>query len=205
MKNKIIRLFQILILNILFFSTFRPAVTAQAMTGPLGEGQLPSLDTFVTQVRNGHADELRGVYIPGLLAAPVVQQSSGMDDFVSPWQNVLTQFRLASRFGSTGLLAHNYLAGETFSLLENGQEIQLVYGDGHVSRFTVRTTLHYQVLDSSNKSGTFLDLETHTSVTASDLFNQIYNQPGRVIFQTCIQAGDHQDWGRLFVIAEPMD
>jgi hypothetical protein len=165
---------------------------------------LTDLDVFVEQVKNGQADQLRGIYIPGILAAPVVQQPSERDDFVSPWQNIVTQFSLASKVGSTGLLAHNYLAGKSFALLTSGQEFYLVYGDGRVAHFTVSEKLQYEALDPASASSKFVDLETGSTLTHSELFLKVYDRPGQVILQTCIEKDGQPSWGRLFIIAEPV-
>jgi hypothetical protein len=180
-----------------------PSGTVQAMSDGFNSTTLPGLETFVEQVVNGQAGELRGVYIAGILAAPIIRQPDGMDDFVSPWQNVLTQFGMASRFGSTGLLAHNYLAGETYALLREGQEIQLVFGDGRIDTYVISEFLRYQALAPESTSSAFLDLESRGILTYSELFAKAYNRPGQVIFQTCIQTGQDLSWGRLFVIAQP--
>lgn len=201
MAHRLIRLIYSFVLVLL--SIFVSSGQALAMADPFDEVELPSLNAFVEQVSNDQPGELRGIYIPGILAALVVQQPAGMGDFVSPWQNIVTQFRLASEFGSTGLLAHNYLAGETFALLQQGQEIHLIQGDGRVSTFVVTDSLRYRVMEQESASATYVNMEDHTSLTHSGLFTKVYNRPGQVIFQTCIQAGNDLTWGRLFVIAEP--
>ena len=184
----------------ILFQVSLPSGNVHAMASDSFNGmELPSLNLFIEQVSNGQTGEVRGVYIPDILAAPIVQQPAGKKDFVSPWQNVVTQFSMATRLGSTGLLAHNFLAGEAFALLEEGREIYLIHGDGEISTFIVTEILQYQTLDSN----TFVDLGTHKSITASSLFTRVYNRPGQVVFQTCIQSGDDPNWGRLFVIAEP--
>lgn len=180
-----------------------PSVRVHAMTDTFQGSDLPSLEAFVEQVRDGQAGEVRGIYIPGRLAAPVVQQPAGIEEFVSPWQNIVTQFGLASRFGSTGLLAHNYLSGESFAYLHEGQEIHLIQGDGRINTFIVSEVHQYQAMNPDSTSSTFVDLESNASLTDSELFTKMYNRPGQVVFQTCIQAGNTLTWGRLFVIAEP--
>ncbi|HSK65559.1 MAG TPA: hypothetical protein VK888_01415 [Anaerolineales bacterium] len=180
-----------------------PSGRVQAMTDDFNDESLPGMDAFVGQVRNGQSGELRGIYIPGILAAPIVQQPRGMEEFVSPWQNIVTQFGLASNYGSTGLLAHNYLAGKSFHFLQPGQEIQLVYGDGRVATFIVSEILHYQALEPDSTSSSFIDLDTGEAQSYASLFSRIYHRPGQVVFQTCISAGEDIAWGRLFVIAEP--
>jgi hypothetical protein len=205
MVRKPIRLFLTFAFTITLLSALLPAGNVHALTSQFDDGVLPSLDDFIGQVSNGQAGVISGVYIPGLLAALVVQQPDGMYDFVSPWQNVITQFGLASRFGSTGLLAHNYLAGEAFGQLRKGQEVYLVDGNGAISTFIITEILRYQPMESSSTATRFLELESHGIITSSDLFTKIYSRPGQVIFQTCIQAGGDPSWGRLFVIAIPSD
>ena len=196
----------VLLLNFILIlcSTLLPTANAYALVDDPSNVALPSLERFVVQLKNGQAEELRGVYISGVLTAGVVGQPVGMDDFVSPWGNTLTQFNLASRLGSTGLLAHNNLAGKTFTSLQTGQEIYLVYGDGHVSTFVVSEILRYQASDPDSTSSSFIDLEEGGLLSASELFVKVYNRPGQLILQTCIAAGDILSWGRLFVIAKPI-
>ncbi len=198
-----IRLFLILIFITTSFTALLPSGEVHALAGPFDGTSLPSLDQFIAQVSDGQAGILRGVYIPGILAAPVIQQPGGRDDFVSPWQNIVTQFGLASRLGSIGLLAHNYLAGEAFELLEEGQEIDLIDGRGIVSTFIVTQTLRYRALESDSTATRFLDLQSGNTIASADLFRKVYSQPGQVVFQTCIQANGNASWGRLFVIATP--
>lgn len=164
---------------------------------------LAGLDVFVEDVKNGQTGELRGIYIPGILAAPVVQQPSGKADFVSPWQNVATQFSLASKVGSTGLLAHNYLAGHSFALLEKRQEFYLIYGDGRVAAYVVTEILEYQALEPASTSSAFVDLKDGSTLTHKELFTKVYDRPGQVILQTCITMDDDASGGRLFIIAKP--
>lgn len=183
--------------------SFLPPADAHALLESSNSTSLPPLDRFIQEVKNGQADELRGIYIVDLLAARIVQQPSGSNEFISPWENVVTQFSLASRLGSTGLIAHSYLAGKSFVLLQPGQEINLVYGDGHTSKFVVAESLRYQALNANSTSSTFMNLNNKRIHTANQLFTEIYNRPGTVIFQTCIEANNNPTWGRLFVIAEP--
>lgn len=196
-----------LLANIFIFftlsATLIPSYGVQALSSHSHSDNLPLLNAFVSQVKNGRSDQLRGVYIPEILAAPVVQQPAGNDGFVSPRQNIVTQFGLASEFGSTGLLAHNTLAGASFSQLEADQKIYLIYGDGQIVTFVVTKILRYQALEPNNTSSKFIDLNTNESLKASDVFSKVYNRQGQVIFQTCISEGAELSWGRLFVIAEP--
>ncbi len=98
----------------ILFTTLVPSDSTHALNNDAKGGNLPLLDVLVSPLRGGQADSVRGIYIPDLLTAPVVQQPSGDHEFISTEENALTQFGLASQFGSIGLLAHNYLAGATF-------------------------------------------------------------------------------------------
>ena len=203
MALKLIRSCLLISSIILLCSTSIPAGNVHALTTDSNDVDQSLLTTFARLVQNGHADQLRGLYIPELLSAPVVQQPAGVDGFISPWQNVVTQFGFASKLGSTGLLAHNDLAGKSFALLHKGQEFYLIYGDGKIAAFVVSEILQYQALEPSSPSSSFTDLGNNKILTSSELFTKIYAHPGRVVLQTCISAENSPTWGRLFVIAEP--
>lgn len=171
---------------------------------PTGNVQaLTDLDVFVEHVKNGQAGDLRGIYIPGILAARVVQQPNGRPEFVSSWENIATQFSLASKVGSTGLLAHNYLAGQSFALLKAGQEFYLIYGDGQVAAYSVSEILQYQALESTSTYSSFVNLTDGSILTHEELFMEVYDRPGHAILQTCITMNDDPSGGRLFIIAKP--
>jgi hypothetical protein len=180
-----------------------PTRSAQAFNDPFSAGKLPLLKEFIHQVKNGQADDLRGIYIPEILAARIVQQPDGKNEFVSSWDNIATQFDPAADLGSTGLLAHNYLAGKSFPHVQKNNIFHLVYGDGRTSAFIVTEILQFKALEPANVSGNFINLENGDSLTASELFLKAYNRPDHVILQTCISASNNSSWGRLFIIAEP--
>ena len=190
-------------LLVLLLGRLLPVENVHALSASSQQGDLPDLLTFVDQVKNGEAGELRGLYVPELFAITVVQQPAGDHEFVSPRHNILTQFGLASRYGSTGLLAHNYLAGETFSLLEKDQILHLVYGDGEIATFAVTEVLEYQALEPDSPSSRFVSLQDGSLLTTAGLFSEVYHNEGTVTLQTCISKGNQLNWGRLFVIAEP--
>ena len=189
---------------VILCSTIFPTVNVRALTDPSATVDFPGLDVFIKGIKNGQADQLRGLYIPNILAARIVQQPTGMYGFVSTSQNVLTQFGLASKYGSTGLLAHNDLAGQSFAYLHEGQEFRLVYGDGRTTTFVVSKVLQYQAMQPNSTSSSFVDLENDSIVSTAELFTTIYDRPGQVVLQTCINAQDNPTWGRLFIIAEPL-
>jgi hypothetical protein len=168
-----------------------------------GKANLPNFTDFSKAVQNVKADTLGGVYVPNVMALPVVQQPSGNDGYVSNYDGQVTQFGLASQYGNVGLLAHNYLSGKEFSQLSVGQEVRLIYGDGKVEYFIVKEVLQYQALQPNSQWSSFRDLKDNTVLTAEQMFKRVYTGNRHVTFQTCIYAEGTSSWGRLFVVAVP--
>ncbi|MFZ5821758.1 MAG: hypothetical protein ACOYYJ_17825 [Chloroflexota bacterium] len=195
--------------QVFFFSTiFFMLVSALYVPLPAhaqghAEGLALDFPGFVMSVQDGQAGILRGVYVPGTLALPVVQQPTGWPGYVAETAGVVTQFGMAAEVGNVGLLAHNYLAGQAFTNLFPGQEVRLVYGDGSVEYFVVTEVLQYQALQPYSPTSEFRNLETSLTITVEELFRQVYRGERHVTFQTCIEANGNGSWGRLFVIAQP--
>jgi hypothetical protein len=182
-------------------------VSALALVYPPGEPDaettLPEYKSFIESVQNGEAGVLRGVYVPDVLAMPIIQQPVGYPGFVSQTNGEITQFRMASEVGNVGLLAHNYLSGVSFTNLAPGQEVRLIYGDGRVEYFIVDQVLRYQALQPYSPYSEFRDLDTNITITAEELFRKVYRGERHVTFQTCIEANGNSNWGRLFIVAQP--
>ena len=164
----------------------------------------PGLLEFRTMLDYGSRNRIVGIYAPGNFALPVVQQPSSNPGFVSAEAEVLTQFGLASEYGTLGFLAHNTLSGVNFFDLKVGETIVLVLGDGILRTFIISEQLSYQALSPSSPYSNFRDLnDTSIEITSTDLFNQIYAEKGKLVFQTCIASNGVENWGRYFVIAVP--
>ena len=164
---------------------------------------LPDFRDFAQPVDNGDVNTLSGVYVPNVLALPVIQQPSGDDGYVSNKDDQTTQFAMASQFGSVGLLAHNYLSGRFFSELAVGQEVRLVYGNGRVEYFVITEILRYQALEPNSQLSSFRSLDHSEVLSAEQMFKRVYAGERHVTFQTCIAANGTVSWGRLFIVAEP--
>lgn len=167
------------------------------------KADLPNLGDFTQAVQNGEANVLRGVYVPDVLALPVVQQPWGNAGYVSNNDGEATQFRMAAQYGTVGLLAHNHLSGRRFSQLAVGQEVHLIYGDGRIESFIVTEVLRYQALQPTSPYSSFLNLDREETLSAEGMFKRVYFGDRHVTFQTCIEFGGDLSWGRLFVIAIP--
>lgn len=202
LKNQIQRtIFSGSLLFFVFISVFFNHTAALAMGN--NSAPLPNFSDFSQVVRNGKADLLGGVYVPNVLALPVVQQPVENSGYVSNNDGQVTQFGMASQYGNVGLLAHNYLSGKVFSQLVVGQEVRLIYGDGKVEYFVIKEVLKYQALQPNSQWSSFRDLKDDTVLTAEQMFNRVYTGERHVTFQTCIYAEGISSWGRLFVVAVP--
>lgn len=167
---------------------------------------LPSLREFVPTIKNGQAGQIVGVFITDTLALRVVQQPSSNPGYVSSEPGVVTEFAMAAQFGTTGLLAHNTAAGASFDQIIAGQKIVLVYGNGDLKFYRVDQIRRYQALSPTSPYSSFTDLdEPGRTLSVETLFYQVYQSDGNLVFQTCIERDGQASWGRLFVIAEPIE
>lgn len=183
----------------------RTGASGTAPTQLTNLSSLPSLLNFIPAIQNGKARQLVGVYADQAFALQIVQQPSSNPGFVSSEPEVVTQFALASQYGSIGLLAHNTAAGDYFDLLQTGQKITLVYGDGHLKSYRVSQIRQFQALLPTNPYSNFKELTAPDKILSVEtLFYQIYQSNGNLILQTCIEKDGESSWGRLFVIAAPI-
>jgi hypothetical protein len=178
---------------------FRP-FPAEALSQPA----LPDLATFTLSVQDGQAGVVRGVYVDSVLAYPVIQQPSYNAAYVSNTDGVVTEFSAAHQTGNIGLLAHNTLAGRSFFNLKPGQSVVIIYGDGKTETFIVTQILRYAALSPFSTTSEFKNLDTNITISATQLFSNVYTGSRHVTFQTCIEYNGNDSWGRLFVIAVPM-
>ena len=163
-----------------------------------------ALQKFVEKVTDGQAGAIRGIYADNIMEFPVVQQPSNQPGYVSEQQDVVTEFAMAKKYGVTGILAHNFLAGKVFFDLQLNDLIQVVYGDGSTQTYKIVDVLHYQALSPDSPTSSFTDLDNGETLSASQLFKKVYAGNGQLTLQTCIQVGSEDSWGRLFLIAEPV-
>jgi hypothetical protein len=163
---------------------------------------MQDLIKYTAKLTNGRGNNVTGVYVKDVLAYPVTQQPSGSAAYVSSKRDVLTQFSSPKRYGTVGILAHNYLAGVSFYDLSRGQDIYVLYGDGTMAQYVVTDIRSFQALDPHSPYSDFVDLDTDTRHTAKSVFYQVYGNKDKLVLQTCIEMQGNGSWGRMFVIAE---
>lgn len=163
---------------------------------------LESENAFIEDLTNGKPEEIVGLWLPGLAGLVVEKQAEGEPGYVSEKTNNVTRFQLADKFGSIGLLAHAHKAGTIFHKLITGQIVTLIYGDGSTVGFKIDEIRLYQALDPADPHTGFKSLlPGGASISQEELFYEIYDQPGRLVLQTCIINDNNNLWGRKFIIA----
>lgn len=169
------------------------------------EPNIAGLKAFAALVFTGESGVIRGVFVPDLFAYPIIQQPSGNNIYVSTKSDLVTQFRLADQNGVTGLLAHNYLSGQSFYDLEIGQRIWIVYGDGELRQYQVSSTSEFQKIAPTNLYSPLIDLSTQAERTTGEVYTQFYRGAHHLVFQTCLAGEGRLDWGLYFVMATPVE
>lgn len=188
----------------LFFSIVAPVSAAPLHDeSPAGMPGL-TLQEFAAQLSAAPQGKPAGLYVADTLALPIVQQPAGQPGFVSSQAGVTTQFGMAEKYGTTGLLAHNTLAGAEFSKLETGQFAALVYNNGETRYYRIIAIDRYIAIEPGSAYSDFLDSDSNR-ITAAELFKRVYqNGDDRLVLQTCIANDGIASWGRLFITAEPV-
>lgn len=176
--------------------------TGQAQSAPASD--LPSLEAFIPQVIDGQADSVRGLYIPGLIALRIVQQPDGQFDFISYEADTATQFQSPSLFGVIGLLAHNFLSGQSFFQIVPGQLLTIIYGDGQAEDFKVAEIHDYQRLTELDLHSDFQDLANNQTLSADQVFQLYYQGQRHLTLQTCLEKEGNWNWGIRMITAFPV-
>ncbi len=161
---------------------------------------------FIKSVTNKRiGNQFVGMIAPNHFNLPITQQPIGRPDFVSNEPDVITEFSLSKQYGSIGLLAHNHLAGSSFTYLQENDLIVLVTANKEYKLYKVEKILSYQALSPNSPYSNFVDLkDSNRILSAVDLFMEVYTEEGSLVIQTCIERGGEPSWGRLFIQAFPV-
>lgn len=192
-----------LALDISLFTQLMAFLPPSDMAG-IARGRTVHPAPIVLTVAADESKFVQGVYVDGALDMGVVQQPEGDTNYVSPHKGELTQFGAVSQYGNIGLLAHNYLAGRSFSRLVVGQEVQILYSSGETESFVITEILKYQALDPKSPYSSFRNLTNQNEIlSVGEMFDRVYKGDHHLTFQTCIANDGISSWGRLFVVARP--
>jgi hypothetical protein len=194
---------------------FTPVPYSLPTNDPAAEFQnsFVSLEEFTAQVEDG-TDFIRGLYVKDKFTLRVSQQPEGDFGYITLLSGEVSQFGLAEINGVIGLLGHVQLVGKDFSKVFEGQEMSVVFGNRKTKMFRVTEILRFQAYSPDSPYSDFIQVDRNnqiiggTFVSANDLFLRIYTG-NRLVLQTCIdgneEAAGGETWGRLFIIAEPVD
>ncbi len=163
----------------------------------------PYIQAAINSLQGGMT-KATGLYVEGLMLLDVIQQPQDKAWYVSEEPESVTQFGMAAKYGSVGLLAHNYAAGARFEQINIGDRIYIAYEDGDTEGFIVSSIDKYQALSPKDPRTSFVNLSTQKNLSAEELFLKVYGGKHHLTLQTCIALGSESSWGRLFIIADPI-
>jgi hypothetical protein len=169
------------------------------------QSTVSSINEFVETIKDGNKNSIRGVYLADIFALRVVEQPANNPNFVSSIEGVATQFALANKYSTIGFLAHNFLSGKYFFDMNLGDIVQVIYGDGKIDQFRVTHIFQFQALQPNSPKSQFVDLQNGEKLSSTQLFEKMYTGKKHITFQTCIQKDGIDSWGRLFLIATPLE
>lgn len=160
------------------------------------------LSVFKVNTVFGQTGLIRGLYAPNMFAFRVVQQPIGNYLYISSLEDVVTQMQSAERYGVTGLIAHNYLAGRYFIKMRTGQEIQVILANGKYIVYRVTTIEFYQRIVPDCSTSDLIDLSNGNRMNYADVFDRFYTGEHRLTLQTCLSMNGLQNYGLVFVTSE---
>ncbi len=163
-----------------------------------------TLDRFASQLVDGEASRVVGVYVQNILQLEVDQQPPTDPLFVNPQFGVATEFGRASLNGVVGLLAHNTSSGILFYQIHLNDHVEVVYGDDHIERYQVRSISEFQKLDTLSPMSDFVDLATGATLSSTEVFNRFYSGARHLTLQTCLEHNGDPNWGLHFIEAYPV-
>jgi hypothetical protein len=180
-----------------------PVIVQPTFITPTLPAYINNLQQFTDAVANGEAGVLRGVFVAGVMALPVIQQPQGNFNWISEAYDNVTQFQAATEHGVVGLLAHNTRAGRAFSQLQPGKLFYLVYGDGTTRAYKLAELHAFQALQPLSPSTDYLDLTNGQKLTTPEVFSLYFTGSYPLVLLTCIEKNGDSSWGRLFLMASP--
>lgn len=162
-------------------------------------------ESFLSEVTNGDAGTVTGIYVAGLLKLRVLQQPSQDVAFVSNEDGTATQFQSPALYGVIGLLAHNFLSGKHFLSLAPGHEIRIIFGSGSFQRFQVSAIADFERMTRFDIRSNFRDLMTDQLLSSKDLFARYYREGNYLTLQTCLEGEGYSNWGVRMISAVPVN
>ena len=150
---------------------------------------LPEFDTFTEMVKNGKAENITGLYVPSVFAAPVIQIPDPKNISYVDKKNI-SQFPWNPEV--FGVVAEKTQIVKYFLKLEKGNKINVIFGDGSFMEFVVYDILELKVKKKFDPFSDLTTLDGNTTYTPEQALNMIYENPDPGLFelraQTCSSA-----------------
>ncbi len=182
----------------------QPSPTPAPTPTPEPQPTFPTLEEFVLKVASGQSSAWRGLYAADKFTARIIQQPDNNYTFISWEADVLTQYMLAEE-DVVGLLAHNTHAGQYYFLLDIGDQFYLISDDQNVQRYQVQQIDRYQALQPNSNTSDYKHLESGEILSTAQIFARYYMGEAHATLQTCIAHNGQANWGRLFIVALPVE
>ncbi len=148
--------------------------------------------------------DLITVEAPNAFSLTIKQQPANQPGYVASEPGIVTQFSEAAKNGTIGLLAHNTLAGAAFYALQPKQRVALMLANGIRRYYRISAIVKFQALQPTSVYSNFIDLsKPDQQLSSTDVFQRMYQQVDRLVFQTCIEKDGNPSWGRMFITATP--
>lgn len=178
------------------------AIIGRPLTSGLWRAEGESLAELMDRLTSRQDLFQMGVYVPGVMALPVIRQPEDNSLFVSAKSSVLTQFSEAAANGILGILAHNFLAGGLFYNIDLGQDIWIIEGVNEFKHYKVSRIEQYQRIHNTNAPDEYIDLTTNEELSTPEVFARYYAGEHRLTLQTCLEKDGDGDWGLTFIVAD---
>ena len=145
------------------------------------------------------------VLMGGFKPLPITGSISVGNEIIPARPNEATLYESALHLGTVGVLAHNSLAGQTFATLKPRSSFSLLNENGQRVPYAVSEIKRYQALTPTSPYSSFLDLDTGKKYTSQELTTIMYKSGNPAVLQTCIEKDGDLNWGRLFIVAKPLE
>jgi hypothetical protein len=171
---------------------FPPLLNEESQEKEQKTGGFLSLEEFRRTVTNGHANQLTGIWVDGVLAFKV---SPGTHSYAPSTRNTASIYNWADNHGVTALLIHNYLGGTLLYQLNSGMYIAAIYGNGGVDWYVARNDTWYETRNYSPSGfkGPFRFWscgDCDFDISVEDIRWRHYAGTPHLAFQTCVETAD---------------
>jgi hypothetical protein len=150
------------------------------------------------------------IIFPNVPPMKIVQQPYKNYNWISDFTNVFTQLaQPRSIYGTKVFSIHTYGNDNVLYDLKVGDIIfyrtkittNECSNEIYLNFYQVKEIYHYQAVQPLNPRTPLIDLETNETFSSTRIFDKLFGNNKRILFQTCIFKDGNTSWGRLFIVA----